>query len=81
LWCVEKSWKNIKTIKAALPKQILEDLQVCQVRIINIITNEEIRMPNCTETVWTTENIKTKEIKITLTNITTIAYHLDFLKK
>ena len=37
-------------------------------------------MPNCTDTVWTTENIKTKEIRITMTNINTIAYDLDFLK-
>jgi hypothetical protein len=39
-------------------------------------------MPNCRNTVWTTKNIKTKEIRITITmsKISTIKTYLDFLK-
>ena len=60
---VAQDFINRETIKTAIPKQILEGLQICQARNINIITNEEIRMPNSTDTIWATENIKTKEKK------------------
>ena len=77
---IAQGFINREAIKAAIPKQILEGLQICQARQINILTNQEIRMPNCTDTTWTTENIKTKEIRIAITNIKTITYDLDFLK-
>jgi hypothetical protein len=59
---VTQGFINRETIKPAMPKQILEGLQICQTRHIITIRNEEIRMPNCTGTVWTTESIKTREI-------------------
>ncbi len=37
-------------------------------------------MPNCTGTIQTTDHVKTKEIRITMKNISTIAYDLDFPK-
>jgi hypothetical protein len=51
---VAQGFINRETIKAAIPKQIQEGLHICQAKQINITTNEEIRMPNCTDTIWTT---------------------------
>jgi bifunctional N-acetylglucosamine-1-phosphate-uridyltransferase/glucosamine-1-phosphate-acetyltransferase GlmU-like protein len=51
--------KNSTRIHKQSNKKILEGLQLLKVR--NIITNDDIRMQNCTDIVLTTENIHIKE--------------------
>ena len=37
---------NRETIKRGIPKEILEGLNICRVRNINIINNDELKLPN-----------------------------------
>ena len=53
-------------IKKQIPTQIFKGLQICQENGIQCIPGNDIRLPNCTNTKWTDQNINTKDIRLAI---------------
>ena len=54
---IQEGFLNRRTIKGQIPSQIWRGLQTCQEKGIQCMPGNEIRLPNCTNTKCTIENI------------------------
>ena len=72
---------NRRTIKGHIPSQIWRGLQICLEKGIQCIPGNEIRLPNCTNTKSTIENISTKEIRISIMKQHTITQDLEHVRR
>jgi zinc-binding in reverse transcriptase len=79
------AWRT--RIRRKIPIQILEGLEICLHKGMYIVQSQrqvlpdaEIRLPNCTDTSWTVGNIKTRDIRIALTNVSTVGNDLEYLR-
>ena len=54
-------------------------MEICRAKKIHLIANNNIKMPNCTDTSWTVDNIKAKDIRRAITKGTLITLK-DFFR-
>ena len=54
---------NNAIIKDRIPKQVFKGIETCRTNRINLVVNNEITMPNCTNFSWTIDNIAAKDIR------------------
>lgn len=71
---------NRETIRRHIPREVVEGYNICITGHINLFINDDIKLPSCNRTAWTTDNIKTKDIRVAITNISTITYDLAYLR-
>ena len=77
---IQQVFLNRRTIKKQIPIQIFKGLQICQENGIQCIPGNDIRLPNCTNTKWTDQNINTKDIRLAIMSQTLIIQDLDHVK-
>ena len=68
------------TIKDNIPPQILRGLQMCRQNGIQCIPGDDIKLPNFTNTKWTTENITTKDVRTSLLRDDLITQDLEHVR-
>ena len=68
-------------VKRHIPKQIFKGLEICQAKGINTVPTNETRLPNCNNTVWTMDNIKTKDIRLALIIENTISHDREYIRE
>ena len=54
---------------------------MCSTNEINLVVNNEITMPNCTNLSWTIDNIATKDIRLALTKVNLKSHDLLYLQE
>ena len=77
---VQAGFLNRRTIKNNIPTQILRGLQICRENGIQCIPGDDIKLPNCTNTKWTIENITTKDIRTALISEHLIIQDLEHVR-
>ena len=61
---VAGNFLNSKAIKEKIHRRLFWVLEICKAMGINLVSNNDIKMSNCTDTSCTIHNIATKEIRI-----------------
>ena len=54
---------------------------MCSTNEINLVVNNEITMPNCTNLSWTIDNIATKDIRLALAKVNLKSHDLLYLQE
>ena len=60
-------------------KQVFKGMEVCRANDIGLVASNDIKIPNCTNTSWTVDNITAKDIRIALTKGTLISHDLEYI--
>ena len=68
-------------VKRHVPRQIFKGLEICQAKGIHIAPTNETRIPNCNNTVWTIDNIKTKDIRQALIIENTTSHDREYIRE
>ncbi len=71
---------NNAVIKDRIPKQIFKGKDMCRAKGVNIAVGNEITLPNCTNSSWTTDNTASKNIRLALIKTNLISHDIWYLQ-
>ena len=60
--CKKEGFLNNAKIKERIPKEVFKGMDICRENGLNLVVNNEITMPNCTNSSWAIDNITAKNI-------------------
>ena len=68
-------------IRRKIPEILKEGYLICKNKNISIVTGNEIRLPNCNDTVWTSDNASTKQFRLAITNDNAISNGIEGIQR